>query len=245
MFLPAQIPRIMVLSPKGGCGKTTISTSLASYFAGHGEPTALIDFDYQGSSMRWLTARGADLPSIHGVAAYERSAGVTRSWQFRIPAGTSRIIIDTPAAVRHQHLADLLRLPDTLIIPVLPSHIDIHALSRFIEDLLLVGKLRSYDIRVGIVANRAKEYTRVFAGLRRFLRRLDFPFVGQLRESQNYVKAQELGAGIHDLPPSRTLRDVAQWEAILGWLAADPRATRQRSDIEAQGWQIGRAHGVY
>ena len=117
MFLPADIPRIMILSPKGGCGKTTISTTLASYFAGHGEPTVLIDFDYQGSSMRWLSARESHHPSIHGVAAYQQEAGVTRSWQFRIPSGVSRIIIDTPAAVRQQQLADLLRLPDTIAMP--------------------------------------------------------------------------------------------------------------------------------
>ncbi len=245
MFLPADIPRIMVLSAKGGCGKTTIATNLSSYYARQGESTVLIDFDFQGSSIRWLSVRRQQYPPIHGIAGYENSSGVTRSWQFRIPSHTQRIVIDTPASVRGQQLAELVRLANTILVPVLPSHIDIHALSRFIEDLLLVGKLRAHDIRVAIIANRVKQNTRVFAGLQRFLRRLDFPFVAQLRESQNYVRAQELGCGIHDLPPSRTGRDLEQWEQLMNWLEAASRSTSKSTGQVTQTWTAGRAHGVY
>lgn len=245
MFLPADIPRVMVLSAKGGCGKTTISTNLASYYARQGQSTVLIDFDFQGSSVRWLSVRRQPYPPIHGIAGYETSSSVTRSWQFRIPSHAQRIVIDTPASVRGQQLADLIRLADTILIPVLPSHIDIHALSRFIEDLLLLGKLRAHNIRVAIVANRVKQNTRVFAGLQRFLRRLDFPFVAQLRESQNYVRAQELGGGIHDLPPSRTGRDLAQWETLMNWVEAVSRSTSKATGVVGHGWAAGRAHGVY
>lgn len=245
MFLPADIPRIMVLSAKGGCGKTTISTNLASYYAREGESTVLIDFDFQGSSVRWLSVRPQQYPPVHGIAAYENSSSVTRSWQFRIPSHTQRIVIDTPASVRGQQLADLVRLANIILVPVLPSHIDIHALSRFIEDLLLVGKLRAHDIRIAIVANRVKQNTRVFAGLQRFLRRLDFPFVAQLRESQNYVRAQEIGGGIHDLPASRIGRDLEQWETLMNWVEAAFRSTSNSTGVVAQGWSAGRAHGVY
>ena len=243
MYLPADTPRLMVLSAKGGCGKTTISTSLASYYAGRGEPTVLIDFDSQGSSIQWLRARESKRPPIHGVPAFDKPSGVTSSWRFRLPPGTQRIVIDTPAAVQGQQLADLIRLADTILIPVLPSYIDIHALSRFIEQLLLIGKLRAFDVRVGIVANRVKARTRVFAGLQRFLKRLDFPFVAQLRETQNYVSAQELGAGIHELPSSRIRRDVPQWEELLTWLGADIRSPAERASVK-RGWSVGHTHGV-
>ena len=243
MYLPADTPRLMVLSAKGGCGKTTISTSLASYYAGQGEPTVLIDFDNQGSSMQWLRTRDGNRPRIHGVPAFDKPSGVTSSWRFRLPPDTRRIVIDTPAAVQGQQLADLLRLADTILIPVLPSYIDIHALSRFMEQLLLVGKLRAHDVRIGIVANRVKANTRVFAGLQRFLKRLDFPFVAQLRETQNYVTAQELGAGIHELANFRIRRDVLQWEDLLTWLAADMRTASERA-AGKRGWSVGHAHGL-
>ncbi len=233
----------MVLSAKGGCGKTTISTSLASYYAGQGDPTVLIDFDSQGSSIQWLRTRDSKRPHIHGVPAFDKPSGVTCSWRFRLPPGTRRIIIDTPAAVRGQQLADLIRLADTILIPVLPSHIDIHALSRFMEQLLLIGKLRAYDVRIGIVANRVKANTRVFAGLQRFLKRLDFPFVTQFRETQNYVTAQELGAGIHELANSRVRHDMVEWDQLLTWLDADIRTASERAG-EKRGWSVGHTHGV-
>ncbi len=233
----------MVLSAKGGCGKTTISTSLASYYAGQGDPTVLIDFDSQGSSMQWLRTREDKRPYVHGVPAFDKPNGVTSSWRFRLPPDTRRIIIDTPAAVRGQQLADLVRLADTILIPVLPSYIDIHALSRFMEQLLLIGKLRAYDVRIGIVANRVKVNTRVFAGLQRFLKRLDFPFVTQFRESQNYVTAQELGAGIHELANSRIRQDILQWDRLLTWLAADIRTASERAGVR-RGWSVGHTHGV-
>ena len=49
----------LVLNPKGGAGKTTIATNLASCFAAAEVPTTLMDYDPQGSSMNWLRLRPA------------------------------------------------------------------------------------------------------------------------------------------------------------------------------------------
>ena len=46
--------RIVVLNPKGGSGKTTIAINLASYLASQGHAPVLMDFDPQGSSVRWV-----------------------------------------------------------------------------------------------------------------------------------------------------------------------------------------------
>ncbi len=235
MYLPSHISRIMLLSPKGGSGKTTLATNLAGYLAGRGEPTTLIDFDSQGSSTHWLAVRDPGRAHIHGIAAYRNPVGITRSWQFRLPAETRRIIIDTPAAVKGPQLADMVRLADTILIPVLPSHIDIHALAHFMEDLLITGKVRALNTRVGIVANRIRHNTNVFQSLERFLRTLDFPFVGQIREAQSYVRAAGLGVGIHDLPAGRTGRDRAQWTRLLAWIEAPQRAAAPAADTGHSG----------
>ena len=224
----ADVTRIMVLSAKGGCGKTTLSTNLAHYYALQGETPLLIDFDAQGSSSRWLAQRQARLPGIHCTEAHRGPVGVTRSWQMRVPADVRRVVIDTPAAVKGHQLTDLLRLADTVLIPVLPSDIDIHALSRFIGELLLYGKVRSLPVRIGVVANRVRRHTDLFQGLERFLGRLEFPFVGQLRETMNYPRVAEMGVGIHHLPKGRTGRDRAEWQPILDWIDA-PRHDQSRT----------------
>jgi len=53
---------IMVMNPKGGCGKSTLATNLASYYAARGKKTALVDYDPQRSSLDWLDRRPAKMP---------------------------------------------------------------------------------------------------------------------------------------------------------------------------------------
>ena len=92
--------RIIVVNTKGGCGKTTIATNLASYYASNGFVTALMDYDPQGSSTRWLKLRPQDKQAVYGINAHKRqSMQATRAWQMRVPSDTERLIIDAPAGV--------------------------------------------------------------------------------------------------------------------------------------------------
>ena len=107
--------KILVLNSKGGCGKTTIATNLASYFAAQDLATALLDFDPQGSSIRWLNLRPQSKPEIYGVhvASRKNNTGVTRSFQMRVPPNTERMIIDAPAGVAGNELRDIIGYVDT------------------------------------------------------------------------------------------------------------------------------------
>lgn len=210
---------VMVLNAKGGCGKTTIATSLASYYAGQGLFTTLMDYDPQGSSMRWHRLRANSLPPIHTIAAFKGPvAGTTRVWQLSAPPGTQRLVVDAPAGVQQFQLQDFVRRVDTILIPVLPSSIDIYAASDFIRDVLLVGKARTFGTRLGVVANRANARTRAYHALERFLRTLAIPFLTTLRDTQNYVRAAEQGVGVHDLGDHTAARDVEQWAPLVEWL---------------------------
>lgn len=215
--------RILVVNAKGGCGKTTIATNLASYYASKGSPAALLDYDPQGSSMQWLAQRSDDYQTIHGVAAFRKpTSGMTRSWQMRLPAETERLILDAPAGIHGMPLIDLVRESDTIIVPVLPSPIDIHAASHFIKDLLLVAKVRARSIRLGVVANRVRKETRVFQSLQRFLDSLHIPFITYLRDTQNYVRSSEEGLGIHEWQEGYKIRqDRQQWEKLIRWIEED------------------------
>ena len=212
--------RIILLNPKGGSGKTTIATSLAARFAGAGRLPVLMDMDPQASSTRWLKKRPEDLPPIHGIAAFERSSAVTRSWQLRIPAESSAVIVDTPAALDPQSFAEITRGADAVLVPVMPSDIDIHAAAKCISDLLLVAKVRRSQGRLGVIANRVRGNTLISHTLMRFLRSLDIPLVTTLRDTQNYVRAAQIGVGIHELPDWQVRRDVEDWTALEDWLGS-------------------------
>lgn len=203
--------RIMVLNPKGGCGKSTLSTNLAALYALRGHKVALADFDIQGSSLHWLAARPKERPPIQGTRA-------ERDGELFLPHGPGYLIMDTPAGLQGKELKRFVKATQTLIIPVLPSPLDMHAAAHFIEELLLIGRITKARTRVAIVANRVRRNTRVYASLQRFLARLRIPMVGVLRDSRNYVTAAERGLGIFELPPSQAARDVDQWTTVLKWL---------------------------
>jgi chromosome partitioning protein len=210
--------RIIVLNPKGGSGKTTIASNLAACYAASGERPALLDLDPQGSSMRWLRKRPDDAPVIHGIAGFERSHAVTRSWQMRVPADCRAVIIDTPAAIDAHALPELIRGVDVVLVPVMPSEIDIHATAKCIADLLLVAKIRRSENRIGIIANRVRSNTRVSQSLTRFLNSLDIPLIATLRDTQNYVRSAEVGVGVYEMPRWQVQQDLTHWQQLLGWL---------------------------
>jgi chromosome partitioning protein len=211
--------RIVVLNPKGGSGKTTLAITLAAYFAQRGDRPVLMDHDPQGSATRWVRKRQAHQPPIHLVTAYENNARVTRSFQLRVPEGAGRVIVDTAAAIEAQRMPEFTATADKILVPVLPSDIDIHACTRCISNLLLVAKVKRAENRIGIVANRVKRNTLMYQSLLRFLDTLDVPLVGTLRESQAYIRSAESGLGLHEMKGHLVSEDTAQWQDILGWLA--------------------------
>ena len=202
----------MVLNPKGGCGKSTLVTNLASYYATQGLSVVIADFDNQQSSLAWLAVRPETANPILGVNA-EKEA-------IRIPKSTDVVILDVPAGIRGKDLTAAMRRVQTIIIPVLPSPIDIRAAARFIHDLLVTGKVSRKEVKLAVVANRVKENTTIFHTLEKFLKHLSIPFVTSLRDTQNYIKAADMGIGIFEMAPSQVARDLEQWVPLLKWLAS-------------------------
>ncbi len=217
--------RIVVLNPKGGSGKTTIAINLASYLAARGQRPVLMDFDPQGSSVRWVKKRQPAQAPIQAIAAFEKDSRTTRAFQLRIPDDATHVIVDTPAAIEPRQLPDMTRDAHKILVPVLPSDIDIHTCSRCIGDLLLVAKIRREENRIGVIANRVRRNTLMYQALIRFLHTLGIPIVAIIRDSQNYVRAAELGIGVHEMKSYVAQQDVEQWGPLVTWLTGAPDST--------------------
>ena len=213
-----KLNKIVVLNPKGGCGKSTLATNIAACYAARGPRPAIMDYDPQGSTIAWLNRRPDDLPAIHGIAAYKKSMQATRSWQLRVPDETVNLIVDSPASITHDDLRELTRDSTSILVPVLPSSMDIDAASRCIADLLLVAKVNRNEGKLAVIANRTRKNTKSFGRLMRFLDSLGIPIIAVLRDSQNFVHAAESGVGLHEMQPSRVRPDLDQIEKIVSWL---------------------------
>ena len=213
------LQRILVINAKGGCGKTTIATNIASYYASQGLNVRLFDHDNQRSSLAWIDRRSQDINPIHGVDASKNfDQRLTRSWQLRVPPETDVAVLDTPAGIDVSELAVLFQSNDSIIIPVLPSPIDIHATAHFIKELLTTGKARKQMVRLAVIANRVRKRTVMYHSLERFLFSLKIPFISSLRDTQLYTKAIELGVGVQEINSTRSKVDKEQWAPIIRWL---------------------------
>ncbi len=202
---------IMVLNSKGGCGKSTLATNIAAYFANQGASVALADFDPQRSSLDWLDRRPEDRATIAGVAGFED--GLRRA-----PRNADFIVIDAPARTHAKELTDLVRHAETIVVPVLPSTIDMQATTTFLEELRKIGKIERKQARFGLVANRVRDNTLIFDDLDDYLTRVRAPYIAALREAQNYVRAYTRGLGIFELPEYLAWPDWNEWEPLTAWL---------------------------
>ena len=171
----------------------------------------LVDCDPQASSLEWLAARPSGRSTIIGVDASKGG--------FRVPRSVDYVVYDTPAAVHGKELTNYLRRAQSIIVPVLPSPIDMRAATPFIKKVLDSGRISRKESRIALVANRCRENTNVYHQLDSFLRKLrKAPFISVLRETQNYNKAAERGLGIFELAPYLVRRDIDQWDPIIRWL---------------------------
>lgn len=222
-----QACRILVINGKGGSGKTTLSTNLAAWLAQRGETTVLVDADPQGSSSAWLAKRPTTLPRIHGVSI-DLNSRQTRSFQWRAPKSTRWLITDAAPGLGPQALEDLVRDHDLVIIPVMPSDIDIGASARFITMLLQSPSMRRQSKSMAVIANRVKQKTRSWLRLQDFMLRLNIPHPTSLRDTQYYVHAYSEGRGICDYSSHHCHIHQQDWDLLLCWLDAQQLSNGQQ-----------------
>ncbi len=209
---------IVVLNPKGGCGKSTLATNIASFFAMHDQKVTLADCDPQGSSEDWLAVRPSNYKQINSAPLSGNS--------LQIPQDTEVLIFDTPAAVDDERLKKFLSQAQTMVMPVIASPVDMRAAERFIKELFSLKGTINNKIKIATVANRVREDTLIAAQLEHYLQSIKLPngkklpFMTMLRQSQNYIRAAEQGISIFELPPHKTYYDREQWDPLLRWLTS-------------------------
>jgi chromosome partitioning protein len=228
----------LVINPKGGSGKTTLATNLASYFAVNNIAATLMDYDPQGSTMNWLRMRPAHARRIAGANAAPQKTGL-RTLGMHVPAGTEQLIIDAPAGVTGLVLQELLARAHCILIPVAPSAIDIHATANFIRDLLLTGKVRANNIRIGVVANRVRKANPVYQPLERFLNALNLPLLARVSDSEVFITAAETGIGIFELDFAASAAERAQFLPIAEWIDRVPAAPARPTAFAASATRPG------
>jgi chromosome partitioning protein len=180
-----------------------------------------MDYDPQGSTLNWLRVRPPHVRKIHGANAAPQKSGL-RSIGMHVPTETRQLIIDAPAGASGLALQEMLTKAHCILIPVAPSAIDIHATANFIRDLLLTGKIRANNIRLGVVANRVRKSNPVYQPLERFLNSLNLPLLARLSDSEVYLSAAEMGVGIFEMDFAVSASERQQFQPIVEWVERLP-----------------------
>ena len=202
---------IVVANPKGGVGKSTLSTNVAGYFAAQGKAVMLGDVDRQQSAASWLAQRPETAASIR---AWDTGADL----RVRPPKGTTHVVLDTPAGLHGKRLDEILKIATKVLVPLQPSIFDIRATHDFLHRL--AEHKRAQKLEVGIVGMRSREGTISADQLKAFLGGQEFPVLTHLRDTQNYIHLAAQGLTLWDVAPSRVERDLEQWQPLTAWLNA-------------------------
>ena len=212
---------ILVASSKGGCGKSTLSTGLAAYFALAGKRSVLVDSDPQRSGLTWCERRAAAAHPVLGID------GCRRGWEAQIPHDTQRLVIDTPAGSRPRDLVPLFARADAVLVPVQPGPIDLDASRDFLQ------RLRDADLphrgrpALGLVGNRLRPWTSLSQQALEDIARWPFPLVASLRDSQAYALLAGLGKSLFDYHAQAVREQQADWDPLFAWLREVNRQRRQ------------------
>jgi len=205
------MPVVVVANPKGGVGKSTLSTNIAGYFASQGHAVMLGDADRQQSSHRWLELRP---PQARPIKPWDIGPDLVA----RPPKGTSHVVLDTPAGLHGRRFKEVMKLADKIVIPLQPSIFDIFATRDFLDEM--AANPHALKAKIGIVGMRVDARTIAADKLHEFVDSLGLPVLGYVRDTQNYIHLAARGLTLFDVAPGRVERDLEQWQSICRWLDA-------------------------
>src|SRR5205814_9980947 len=154
-----------------------------------GYPPTVTAYDPQAQSPTSRPSRAVDAPKIHGANAAPGKFGQLRSFDMYVPPETRHLIIDPPAGVSGVLLHELLDRANAILIPLVPSVIDLHATGNFLRELMAMGRMKTGNLRVAVVANKVRRSMPAYPPLQQLLDSLGLKLLARLVDSDIYMKA--------------------------------------------------------
>ena len=184
---------ISVLNPKGGSGKTTLTTNLAQALHLRGNKVLIVDSDPQGSARDWHAASEANplpLVSLDRANNIKTLSSMTASYD--------HIVLDG-AAKLEDIIAAAIKASDFILIPVQPSPYDIWAASDLVDFIKARQEVTDGNPKAAFVITRHIEGTRLGDDVRKALDEYELPvFRTAITQRQVYPQTASEGRTVLD-----------------------------------------------
>jgi chromosome partitioning protein len=205
------MPVLAFLNQKGGVGKTTLATNVATALAIQKQRVLFIDADQQGSALDWSAARKGEL--LFPVVGLPKD-----TLHREIPAlGESYdwVIIDGPPRV-YNVAKSAIAAADIVVIPVHPSPYDVWA-AKEIVDLITEVRVIKAHLKAVFAVNRKIVGTAIGRDVAAALASYPTPML-QAAISQRVGFAESAAAGQTVLETDRTGPGAEEVRAMVAKL---------------------------
>jgi chromosome partitioning protein len=187
------MPVVALLGNKGGAGKTTLSINLATVLADY-KPTVLLDADVQESSAQWYRLSDGK-SAIDVIEASENLGNQISSCR----DDYHHVVIDCPPSIHSEQTQQALLHSDLVLIPVLPSPLDMWASVKIEEELDKIRQ-KNKSLRAMMVVNQLEPRTKLSQAIRDAMAELVIPAANTaIRRRMAYKMSVLEGKGVTQL----------------------------------------------
>src|SRR5512138_2824025 len=131
-----------------------------------------------------------------------RPRSSARSFERYVPPEISQLVIDAPAGAGGLLLHEMLDRATSVLVPVVPSSIDLHATGNFLRTLIATARIKSGSLRMAVVANKVRRSMPAYPPLQQLVDSLGLSVLARLVDSDVYMKTAETGCGVFEMNPA-------------------------------------------
>ena len=200
---------IAIINQKGGTGKTTLALNLSAGLAKRGT-VHLVDADPQRSVTQWV-GMGGGSSGLPGVA---QLVGNPTSIFGRLSRSHRFVVVDCPPTVQGDTVKTIMRLADIVLIPALPSPIDLWA---SVDMAVAVNETKKDNpgLKAYLVLNQLETRNSLSRDMREAVAEFDVPvLVASMQRRAVYRSAAVEGQSVYGMGKRGSLA-VADIEAII------------------------------